>query len=67
MTLNQEGLPGRVSRDLLQAGNHSEPLQAPKSKYETPRLAVYGDVRDLTLGSTGDFGESGDPGMRGFL
>lgn len=27
--------------------------------YETPRLIVYGDVRDVTLGPTPGIGESG--------
>ena len=43
--------------------NRKEPVSPSPTKkpYFRPVLAVYGDVRDLTLGATGDIGESGNP------
>lgn len=33
----------------------------PDRRWETPRLTVHGDLRELTMGPTPDEGESGNP------
>ena len=35
------------------------PRRSGRRPYQRPQLTRYGDVRDLTLGSSGDFPESG--------
>jgi hypothetical protein len=37
---------------------------APRKPYRPPRLEVLGDVRDVTLGTSGGTGESGAPATR---
>ena len=46
-----------------QSAKPKEPALAPPAKkpYNRPFLAKYGDVRDLTLGTTAGLGESGNP------
>ena len=34
-----------------------------KKPYHRPRLVLWGDLRDLTLGPSPGVGESGNPGM----
>jgi len=36
----------------------------PDRRWETPRLTVHGDLRELTMGPTPDEGESGFPVLR---
>lgn len=38
-----------------------ELLPAPKKPYSPPLLAVFGDVRDVTMGVSPGVGESGNP------
>ncbi len=40
--------------------------QSKGTVYETPRLIVLGDVRDLTLGGSVGSGDSGNPGLEEF-
>ncbi|MFQ3245127.1 MAG: hypothetical protein ACI9SP_001774 [Arenicella sp.] len=40
-------------------GVNSSAVKRNNSVYETPTLIAYGDVRDITLGGTLGFGESG--------
>jgi hypothetical protein len=35
----------------------------PKKAYRRPRLTLWGDLRDVTLGPSPGVGESGAPGM----
>lgn len=35
----------------------------PKKTYRRPRLTLWGDLRDVTLGPSPGVGESGNPGM----
>ncbi|MBL4673136.1 MAG: lasso RiPP family leader peptide-containing protein [Arenicella sp.] len=41
------------------AGVNSAVAKRNSKAYETPTLIAYGDVRDITLGGTLGFGESG--------
>lgn len=42
------------------AASHEE---LPKKAYRRPRLTLWGDLRDVTLGPSPGVGESGTPGM----
>jgi len=35
-----------------------------KKPYQTPKLYVYGELRDLTLGGSPGTGDSGNPGAQ---
>jgi hypothetical protein len=37
--------------------------ERPKKAYRRPRLTLWGDLRDVTLGPSPGVGESGNPGM----
>jgi hypothetical protein len=37
--------------------------ERPKKAYRRPRLTLWGDLRDVTLGPSPGVGESGAPGM----
>jgi len=52
--------------DEQREGLEIEHIQEPaaKRRYETPRLEVFGDVRDLTLGRSTGVGESTGSGLR---
>lgn len=36
---------------------------SPRKPYRRPRLVLWGDLRDVTLGPSPGVGESGTPGM----
>ncbi len=54
-----EGLSG-VSQQVSQRVTQKSVSVNIKKGYETPVLAYYGDVRDVTLGPTVGIGESGN-------
>lgn len=39
----------------------TEAIHEPKKPYTPPQLAVFGDVRDVTMGVSPGVGESGNP------
>lgn len=39
----------------------SEPVNRPRKPYSAPELAIFGDVRDVTMGVSPGVGESGNP------
>lgn len=49
------------STALQKIGETSSSIESskPKKPYEKPELICYGDVRDITLGPSPGFGESG--------
>lgn len=52
--------PQRVSYLSPAAADPQEPSKKP---YRRPRLTLWGDLRDVTLGPSPGIGESGQPGL----
>jgi hypothetical protein len=62
MNLQSETFTGDTEQvELTSAQVHPSPNAEVKSSYMPPRLTVYGDLRDLTLGTTLGPADSGGP------
>jgi len=59
--MNSQKKTNKTSCKITQVDQQSADttLMSATKQYETPVLIVYGDVRDITLGGTLGFGESG--------
>ena len=57
--------PQRVSfiSNAASPAGDERPEGLAKKPYHRPRLVLWGDLRDLTLGPSPGVGESGNPGM----
>jgi hypothetical protein len=58
VALSHEAAPGRPEASEQRVSETAGVKQA----YSRPCLRCFGDIRDLTLGGTGDTFESGSPG-----
>lgn len=56
-----EGTEGEPIMEIMMDNDTDEARVPVKRSYSAPVLTDYGDVRDLTLGSTKGYGESGAP------